>query len=603
MLEFSEVEQTLIEGSDFEKVLLLDNFYEEVDIANESPEDLQHLLDEAIRNTDNSYIKLTSFEFLCDLTLIDVIQKPFIALTHLESFLEGDVIMLKIAALRYIPRFDKKYLDVLEQLKILTDDEHADVASQAYFCLGLSMLLVITSGKEGEFLIQLHQAKQYFLASQASIENRVDATFFLSLIDFFEGIVIKDKQQTEVAFEKLERNLKYYSLYELEERDLELEYLAFRFAESLRQNLHTSITSEEWVDISGQIKTWAKIHIRLSTLLDVRTIYKETVSKIYRATIQKIEDQVYLTHLASSRRRLLALRERTVDQSILAFLNHIFNLLPEEKDSSSPERLGLLALLADQLGESAARSIYSRYLNQGRTIENALRQFLQQNKANRLPFRTGSVQGNEVLLALMQQIDVYLPHFPIEKRAVFVDVLEEVIRYARATLVKNEKKRFAFLYSKSEKVAGQPCLGEDVLEEDLQDSMFSYFAHSKIADGLDHEKAKFVDGGRVDIVYIKDVATIPIELKKTANRPDIKALEESYIAQAQTYVSGYDQLGIFVLLELSDKAKESPPNFKDWFNIHHLPPSTSLPVKYPDYVVSVIIPGNRTMPSSKSKYG
>ena len=35
-------------------------------------------------------------------------------------------------------------------------------------------------------------------------------------------------------------------------------------------------------------------------------------------------------------------------------------------------------------------------------------------------------------------------------------------------------------------------------------------------------------------------------------QPDQASLEDNYIAQAQTYTSGYEQLGIFVLLELSD---------------------------------------------------
>jgi len=132
--------------------------------------------------------------------------------------------------------------------------------------------------------------------------------------------------------------------------------------------------------------------------------------------------------------------------------------------------------------------------------------------------------------------------------------------------------------------------------------MLHFFEYSTIKDGLDHEKARFVDGGRVDILYKKELITIPIELKKSLNRPSVNDLEENYISQAQTYTAGYDQLGIFVLLELSDKGTEPPPNFKDWFKIHHLSPSTNLELNYPDYVISVVIPGNRTSPSAKSIY-
>jgi hypothetical protein len=133
--------------------------------------------------------------------------------------------------------------------------------------------------------------------------------------------------------------------------------------------------------------------------------------------------------------------------------------------------------------------------------------------------------------------------------------------------------------------------------------MLNFFRHSKIADGLEHEKAKFVDGGRVDIVYSRDIITIPIELKKSLVRPDQTTLEQNYIAQAQTYTAGYDQLGVFAVLDLSDKATDPPPNIRDWFRIHHLQPSTNLPVEFPDYVVSVVIPGNRILPSRRSTYG
>ena len=183
---------------------------------------------------------------------------------------------------------------------------------------------------------------------------------------------------------------------------------------------------------------------------------------------------------------------------------------------------------------------------------------------------------------------------------IYFKVIEEVIRYSRATFVNNDRRRHPFLYSKDSGFeAGR---GQKAIEQDLQDSMLRFFEHSKIADGLEHEQTKFVDGGRVDIVYKKDLITIPIELKKSLNRPTKAELEKLYIAQAQTYAAGYDQLGIFVLLELSDKSKESPPNFKDWFKIHHLNPSTNIDTEYPDYIISVVIPGNRTSPSLKSTY-
>ena len=177
------------------------------------------------------------------------------------------------------------------------------------------------------------------------------------------------------------------------------------------------------------------------------------------------------------------------------------------------------------------------------------------------------------------------------------NIVQEVIRYIRATSVGHDKKCYNFLFCEASNGKGQKAI-----EQDLQDSMYSYFEHSKIADGLEYEKPRFVDGGRVDILYKNDIITIPIELKRSLKRPNKDMLEQKYITQAQTYTSGYDQLGIFVLLELSDKSKETPPNFKDLFKVHHLTPSTNQEIEYPDYIISVVIPGNRTSPSSNSTY-
>ncbi|MFL0070557.1 hypothetical protein [Tenacibaculum maritimum] len=256
-------------------------------------------------------------------------------------------------------------------------------------------------------------------------------------------------------------------------------------------------------------------------------------------------------------------------------------------------------MFVDKMGAKDGLALYQNTKDRSISPElvEAISILLEKSKNDNLSLRTGSIVGEEILTSLIDEMDKLLPNYNKEKKEVFFNIIEEIIRYAKVSFTGSEKKRFKFIYSQE---AGG--LGQKALEEDLQDSMIVFFEHSKIADGLDHEKAKFVDGGRVDIVYKKDIITIPIELKKSLVRHDETSLEENYIAQAQTYASGYDQLGIFVLLELSDKSSEAPPDFRDWFKIHHLPPSTNMNIKYPNYIISIVIPGNRTLPSSKSNY-
>jgi len=119
------------------------------------------------------------------------------------------------------------------------------------------------------------------------------------------------------------------------------------------------------------------------------------------------------------------------------------------------------------------------------------------------------------------------------------------------------------------------------------------------------EVTEVADGGRVDILYTSDNITIPVELKKTDQKPTTESIAQNYLAQAQTYSYPYDQLGIFVLLDNSNKfdAKKSPINdIRELFNIQHMKPYYDVDERFPNYVVTVIIPGNKITPSIRSTY-
>ncbi|MBN8194857.1 hypothetical protein JI667_22420, partial [Bacillus sp. NTK074B] len=73
-------------------------------------------------------------------------------------------------------------------------------------------------------------------------------------------------------------------------------------------------------------------------------------------------------------------------------------------------------------------------------------------------------------------------------------------------------------------------------------------------------KQQFADGGRIDIVFSEGgQTTIPIEVKKTKKEFNTSTIHENFLPQAQTYVTPYNQVGIFVLFDARDK-KDKPPN-------------------------------------------
>lgn len=382
----------------------------------------------------------------------------------------------------------------------------------------------------------------------------------------------------------------------MDSSNLELDYLIFEVLQKIKDSYEISKTSEEWFDIPYHLQSLYDIGLEIQKIKNFQCKSQAFINVLFSSTFELIQNSIYKIHLATVRYRIQAFKSQNQDNHLNYFIKSLLAIFPNN-NSKREDNFELLALLSEYLGSEEGLNLYEKIANKDITLEKAIAGLLQKYRSNQLPFRSGSIYGQEALFSLMSKIDKVIPDYPIQKREIFFNIVEEIIRYVRSTLVGHEKKRFLFLYSSSENGKGKMAV-----EQDLQESMYTFFEHSKIADGLDHEKAKFVNGGRVDIVYKRDLITIPIELKKSINRPDEKTLEQNYIAQAQTYTAGYDQLGIFVLLELSDKSKEPPPNFKDWFKIHHLPPSTGQNVEHPDYLISVVIPGNKTTPSAKSVY-
>lgn len=581
-------------GSIFQQTFFLDNFYGS-DASGLTETELSSILFTGAEDSANMHVKRSCFKIICDLTLSGIFTNRFRTAGLLHDFIKSDDEELIVIGLKYLPYFPEVFTaEMQETVKSLSDSPNAEISSQCYVCLGIFSILESISGDQITGLIgNLQKAGRYFHAAAASVENRDDAEYYLLLLEWISAVIKDNPDDSDLKLELLQKSLLVRNLYE---RDgLELDFLIYKMIKNIRSSYDILRSSEEWLDFSANVQALMDLNHEIGLHRALQGNAKGLMKNIDENFFCKIEAHIYKAHLQAEKKRLNVMKKQSKPDLIL-FIEKIMSFFPDT-DQPNPENYEMLISLQESFGADGTEA-YQKIRNKEVALEKAVADLLKKNENSKLSIRTGSIYGQEVYLALASEIDNLLPEYGNDKKTAFLKVLEEVIRYARLTLVDNDKRRFLFLYSKTES-GGK---GQEAVEQDLQDSMISFFEHSKIADGLEHEKAKFVDGGRVDILYKKDVITIPIELKKSPLRPDVSDLEKNYIAQAQTYTSGYDQLGVFVLLELSDKGKETPPNFKDWFKIHHLKPSTNLPVNYPDFIISVVIPGNRTGPSSKSTY-
>ena len=523
------------EGKEFDQVFFLDNFYENIRINEETEQNLTLLLNSAINYTEANYVKRSAFIILCDLTFINKITNPYIALGVLQGFLSVDENSLIEIALKYLPYFAKKLeSETIDKVIELSDNSNAEVASQAYFSLGLIQLNAeILESNFDSLLVSLSKAKQNFQAAVLSIENRVDAEFYLLVIDWVEAVLSNKSESLIVKFDKLEKNLQSRSLYDFSKTGLEFDFLVFLLTEQIKASYTIASESKKWIEIKPNVQALLDVNLESQKIKSLSLSHHSLIIPLFENVFENIEFNIYEKYLVPERERLKTLRHQTQDNKLKKFINHLIDSFPTESNSQS-ENHELLALLVESIGAQEGLQMYQRMVNKSISSDllKAIPDLLQKSINNKLPFRTGSIYGQEVLTSLIKQIDDVLPNYPKEKHIVFFNIIEEIIRYTRVSLVGNEKKRFAVMYS--EAFNG---LGQKAKEQDLQDSMIAYFEHSKIADGLGHEHAKFVDGGRVDIVYKKDLITIPIELKKSLNRQDETSLEQKlYCSSTNIYI-------------------------------------------------------------------
>ncbi|GEL12133.1 hypothetical protein SAMN05192550_3113 [Flavobacterium glycines] len=582
-------------GSSFEQIRFLDEFYSSNAVGEFSTSDLSNILFTGAESAVNMYVKRSCLKIICNLTLGGIFTNKFKTVGLLHDFIKNEDAELITIGLKYLQYFPEMLTAETEELlKTFSDHANGEISSQSYVCLGLGVMSENISGNDISQLIEnTEKAKRYFTAAFVSVENRDDADYYIMLLEWISAVLSNDSKESDNMLEALQDSLMLRSLYD---RDgLELDFLLFNMISKIKSSYDILQASGEWIDFMANVRTLMAFNSEIEILSSLQGSGKGLLKSIDNNIFGNLENHLYKVHLQGEKRRLNVLK--SIDQPDLTkFIEKILSFFPDTNEPN-PENYDLLISLQQSFGDEGIAA-YQKIRNKDIGLEKAVSGLLAKNYKNELSFKTGSIEGNQVFLDLTFQIDTLLPDYKNEKRTAFLNILEEVIRYTRLTLSGNDKSRFSFLYSKSENNGK----GQDAVEQDLQDSMLFFLEHSKIADGLDHEKSKFVDGGRVDILYKKDVITVPIELKRSLLRQDEKVLEDNYLAQAQTYTSGYDQLGIFVLLELSPKEKEAPPNFKDWFKIHHLKPSTDMTLNYPDFVISVVIPGNRTGPSSKSTY-
>ena len=135
----------------------------------------------------------------------------------------------------------------------------------------------------------------------------------------------------------------------------------------------------------------------------------------------------------------------------------------------------------------------------------------------------------------------------------------------------------------------------DAVEQDLHDELHR-FLH---ASGLGHRVAREVPdigGGRVDIICAFDGFHLVLEMKRDSSRAT--PVKGKYVLQAASYQAADVAVGFLVVLGLT--RRPTTPDLRSCFNVQVL---TDPSIGTPRYVVTALVPGNRTAPSASTTRG
>jgi hypothetical protein len=569
----------------------------------ESDKNKKNFLKTVIENSQNNFLRKKAIDHLVHMVFFQETTKYGTVLSVLEDIEDDDDIFVLTAKIKYLYFLNEKLAlnnqSIINQLDNLRFHQNSEISSEANYYMGLHQLFSGNSSTEREtFYKSIEHAKLYFKTSYESTENRTDALLLSEICrlicNAFQSIS-NTKIVKNIKSLILDRKLSY--IYQ-EIPDIEL----FLYQISLSIHNIASSNPYEWLDIQKEINNLCSLHYELFD----RKFSNECLVGVSPFVDRSKKYIVQPLYLISTKQHIGAIKKISADSEddkVSKFCQYLIGSYESNSEIKKKPEIDVAITLgqvfpniSSQKIEEDLNEINSNDISSLIRLTNQYHVELQQ--IDFLISVTGNSTGDEIFHSLISKIKTKIPDYPDHKLLDYKIILSDLIRYMLRAASKKRSGQdfFKFLYQ------------SDASENDLQESIL---AHLEMASGASKryrsETPEIADGGRVDILFESDNATIPIELKKTDKKPSNDTIKDNYLGQAQTYCYPHDQLGFFVLLDNSSKLeeRESPINdIRELFNLVHMKPyyDFDTEIKAPNYIITIVIPGNKVTPSMRSNY-
>lgn len=208
------------------RVDYVDKFYLNEGVSEAGERELKKLLRSIVDNSgENEYVRRKALTSMCDMTLVGKLKVPGTVDVLFDVVRESDVFLV-VMAIKYLFLFrDFNENEVIDILIDLSDSQNAEIASEAYFRLGLDFLF--KSGDEldeGLFVEGALKANKYFSEARIAAENRMDAEYYYWVSEFILNAVKLDAKETKRCYQELARRLWVKQVYGLRENISALDF-------------------------------------------------------------------------------------------------------------------------------------------------------------------------------------------------------------------------------------------------------------------------------------------------------------------------------------------------------------------------------------------
>lgn len=529
-----------------------------------------------------SLLKQIRVEGIVDLLLdVDNSENEFIILATIQC------------STKFLNLYKEEFSEWLESM---ANHSNTEIRSEAFTALGKMYLFnAFYPTSKLDYISDLKIAKENFQFAEAEIENRIDATLFKLICDLLLSISTNESLRIELANVAIKELLWEYIQYNTKTEETVFFVNIFNPLAVIVKIYRSSPIN--WIDFKSELNDFLVSYLEFEVKLMSESLFSKEFHYDYRSFLKnQVVDELFLDRFQGELSKLTRIKKEGLleNDAQTQFVDQLIeNIILSDKKKEAPENIALITKFSNAFPSADLNKIRSDLskinANDPLALSSIFFQYQVQHNTH-VALKTGYSQGDLILNDVSQIIRERLPLYDPFKFKEFVLVLSDLIKYFILSQ-RGGKDRFPYLFQADSK------------EKDLQIHLLSFLQFSERAEYYLPEVKEIADGGRVDIIYHRDLIQLPIEIKRSFTQLSWDAIRQNYLSQAQTYARTRDQLAFFIVLDLSEKTLSSPlPNTRDLYRVIHLETDSTLDIAYPDCVIAFVIPGNKPLPSERSSY-